>query len=229
VTFPDISSLVPAHNAPGRCGPRSIGPAPTVRTVLNGRLRVLIGTALLILLATWTLMPAASAHDTLISSDPEDGQSLVTSPEQITLTYSDEVLDVSPKVRISDADDRVMVDEAPTIDGPDAVLEIEDPLPAGDYTVQWRVVSADGHPIEGTFSFTVENDSEDPDSEAPSASSADGSTEPPTTMTTDQPSSSVAAEEQSSGSSGTLVVLVIVGVVAVLAVIAVAVIGRRGR
>ena len=32
--------------------------------------------------------------------------------------------------------------------GPDA--------PAGTYTVQWRVTSADGHPISGTFGFTAE-------------------------------------------------------------------------
>ena len=28
--------------------------------------------------------------------------------------------------------------------------------PAGAYTVEWRVTSADGHPISGSFSFTAE-------------------------------------------------------------------------
>ena len=28
-------------------------------------------------------------------------------------------------------------------------------LPAGEYTVEWRVTSADGHPINGEFSFAV--------------------------------------------------------------------------
>ena len=41
-----------------------------------------------------------------------------------------------------------------------AVAEVDagdpEPLPAGTHTVQWRVVSGDGHPLEGTLTLTVE-------------------------------------------------------------------------
>jgi copper resistance protein C len=33
--------------------------------------------------------------------------------------------------------------------------ELQAGAPAGDYTVAWRVTSADGHPISGTFAFTA--------------------------------------------------------------------------
>jgi len=36
-----------------------------------------------------------------------------------------------------------------------AVQKLRPGAPAGEYTVVWRVVSSDSHPIEGTFKFTV--------------------------------------------------------------------------
>lgn len=111
---------------------------------------VLLGAAML-------LAPApAHAHDSLISSDPVDGATLETSPEQITLTYSAEVLEVSPVVHISEGESGEPVELTPVIDGPTVTAEIPEPLAAGTHTVQWRVVSSDGHPIEGSFTFTVE-------------------------------------------------------------------------
>lgn len=100
----------------------------------------------------------AYAHDTLISSDPADGDTLETSPESITLTYSADILEVSPAVRIVDEAGETIADVEPTVDGPAVTAELADPLPAGDYTVQWRVVSSDGHPIEGSVDITVEQD-----------------------------------------------------------------------
>lgn len=111
---------------------------------------VLLGAAML-------LAPApAHAHDSLISSDPADGATLETTPEQITLTYSAEVLEVSPVVQISAGESGEPVELTPVIDGPTVTAEIPEPLAAGTHTVQWRVVSSDGHPIEGSFTFTVE-------------------------------------------------------------------------
>lgn len=98
----------------------------------------------------------AYAHDTLISTDPADGDTLESSPESITLTYSADILEVSPVVRIVDGAGEAVADVEPTVDGPEVTATLTDPLPAGDYTVQWRVVSSDGHPIEGSLDITVE-------------------------------------------------------------------------
>ncbi len=109
------------------------------------------------MLAATALLPApAHAHDTLISSDPADGATLEVQPDAITLTYSADVLEVSPVVRIVDESGETLTEVTPTIDGPTVTAPVEEPLPAGTHTVQWRVVSSDGHPIEGTFTITVE-------------------------------------------------------------------------
>lgn len=110
-----------------------------------------------LLLAVMLALPApAQAHDTLLSTDPEDGATLETSPEDITFTFSADILEVSPLVRITDEDGTELAEIVPTIDGPTATATLPEPLPAGTHSIQWRVVSSDGHPIEGTLTLTVE-------------------------------------------------------------------------
>lgn len=114
-----------------------------------------------LLLAVMLALPApAQAHDTLLSTDPEDGATLETSPEDITFTFSADILEVSPLVRITDEDGTELAEIVPTIDGPTATATLPEPLPAGTHSIQWRVVSSDGHPIEGTLTLTVEQDPE---------------------------------------------------------------------
>ena len=112
-----------------------------------------------LLLAVMLALPApAQAHDTLLSTDPEDGATLETSPEDVTFTFSADILEVSPLVRITDEDGTELAEIVPTIDGPTATATLPEPLPAGTHSIQWRVVSSDGHPIEGTLTLTVEQD-----------------------------------------------------------------------
>src|SRR5699024_11799194 len=90
-----------------------------------------------LLLAALIALPApAQAHDTLLSTDPEDGATLETSPEEVTFTFSADILDVSPLVRISDDDGVEVAEIVPTIDGPTATAAVEEPLPAGTYDIQ---------------------------------------------------------------------------------------------
>src|SRR5699024_7413660 len=51
------------------------------------------------------------------------------------------------------------------VEGPDAIVELTEPLPAGTHTIQWRVGSSVRHPIEGALTITLEPDSEDSASE----------------------------------------------------------------
>ena len=188
------------------------------------------------LLAALLLLGApAQAHDTLLESDPADGATLETSPEAITLTYSADILDVSPLVRITDEDGEELAEITPSIDGPVATAALEEPLPAGESTIQWRVVSSDGHPIEGTFTVTVEQDAaEEPaDEEAPAASDGgedsaaqDAASDDAASDAADDSAAEDSAAEEDSGSSLNPI-LVVLGVVVVGAVVAVVVIVRR--
>ena len=130
---------------------------PTLPT-LSAFPAALLALALAVGLGVGMLLAApAQAHDTLVKADPADGSTLDTAPTAITLTYSANILHVSPVVRVTDEAGTVVIQQAPRIEGPNAILDLPDGLPKGTNTVQWRVVSSDGHPIEGTFTFTVTN------------------------------------------------------------------------
>lgn len=177
-----------------------------------------------LLAALLALGAPAQAHDTLLESDPADGATLETSPEAITLTFSADVLDVSPLVRITDESGEQLAEITPSVDGPVATATLEEPLPAGTSTVQWRVVSSDGHPIEGTYEVTVEQDAAaEETTEAPAEESSPAETTAPAEE--GEQATAEPAEEESGSSMTPL--LIVFGVVVVGAVVAVLLIMRR--
>ena len=98
---------------------------------------------------------AAQAHDQLVGSNPEDGAELDEQPEWIEMDFSGEIQDVGTEVQVlQDGGDDVSAGEI-TVEGTTVSSALPDNLTPGTYTVQWRVVSSDGHPISGEFDFTL--------------------------------------------------------------------------
>lgn len=97
----------------------------------------------------------AQAHDSLESSNPADGSTVSAMPAKIELTFDHTPIAINSIVRVEDA---TGTDQA---DGPVQIVDnqVSQPVkpgaPEGKYTLVWRVVSSDGHPIEGTFTFTA--------------------------------------------------------------------------
>lgn len=113
--------------------------------------------ALLLLLSGLLLLltaPAAAAHAELVRTDPRDGAVLPTSPAAVTLTFDEAVTLAPHAVRVVDATGAPVRTE---VSGHDAVVSARLPgeLTEGTYVVTWRVISDDGHPVAGSFSFSV--------------------------------------------------------------------------
>jgi len=213
--------------------PLSALPAPLLAAVAA----IALSLGLTAGLATLTAGPAA-AHDRLLSSDPADGAQLDTPPAAITLTFSTEPLGIEPQVVVSDSTGTVVAQGAPAIEGSTATFAIDPAVALGGdtYSVAWRVVSSDGHPIEGTFAFTVAAQPEAPATEEPATDTAtpeetssadDLEADASTADDTDAPTSPRAG---TAGDGSTLVpVLVGIGAVVVAAaVVVVLVLRRRG-
>lgn len=96
----------------------------------------------------------ASAHDQLVSSNPEDGSTVDQQPEWIEMTFSGEIQQVGSEVKVVIDGKNVSAGEL-TADGKKVSVALPDNLKPGDYKVTWRVVSQDGHPISGDFDFTI--------------------------------------------------------------------------
>ncbi|WP_426513915.1 copper resistance CopC family protein [Dactylosporangium sp. McL0621] len=113
--------------------------------------RVLLAAALLLLLA-----PAAPAfaHSRLVASDPADGAAVRAPLSAVALTFSDGVKQQFSTVVVTGPDGASYVDGSARVADRTLTQPLR-PLPNGAVRVTWRTVSADGHPIEGQFSFTV--------------------------------------------------------------------------
>lgn len=96
----------------------------------------------------------ASAHSALTSSTPADG-AVVTEPlESVDLTFSEAPLaglDAGLRIQVTDASGADVARGDVTVSGTTMRRAVD--LDRGSYTVLWRYVSPDGHPIEGTLAF----------------------------------------------------------------------------
>ena len=103
----------------------------------------------------------ASAHDSIESSSPSNGETVSAGVVPIELTFAEPIME-SPdgsgtEISVIGPDGAEYSDGC--IDGINGAIisDSVDVDQAGEYTVNWRTVSEDGHPVEGTFSFVVEN------------------------------------------------------------------------
>ncbi|MFG3012168.1 copper resistance CopC/CopD family protein [Streptomyces cinerochromogenes] len=113
--------------------------------------------ALLIGLLLGTAAPA-SAHAVLRASDPADGTVLRTAPRQVTLAFTESVGLLTDSFRIYDpGNHRLRTGPADHAPGRSDTARVTLParLATGTYTVAWRVVSADSHPVSGALTFSV--------------------------------------------------------------------------
>lgn len=99
--------------------------------------------------------PAASAHDQLVSSTPTTGERLSVAPSSIVLNFIAPLLTLGHEIRVVDAASRNWVQGDAVLDRETLTQPLAPGLPEGEYQVRWRVVSGDGHPINGSYSFLV--------------------------------------------------------------------------
>jgi copper resistance protein C len=182
--------------------------------------------------------PAATAHTSLVSTSPENGAVLSSPPEEIVFTFSEALLpDFVRFLRISDtgeAEDLGVTE----IDGAVARLDWPRGLPGGEWTVEYRVVSQDGHPVIGSIAFTYASASPTPTptpsptsaTPTPSPTTTPSPTSTPTPSPTDTPTSDPTVEPaaDTEGSTvGWLIAGIAVIVLAFVVIIGLVVRNRR--
>ncbi|MBP5938529.1 transporter [Streptomyces sp. LBUM 1476] len=117
---------------------------------------MLLGTMLVLLLFGGA--GTASAHAALAGTDPADGSVVRTVPGEVTLRFTESVGLLDDSIRVlSPENKRVKTGKASHVPGrSDAVrVTMPDDAGTGTFTVAWRVVSADSHPVSGAFTFSI--------------------------------------------------------------------------
>ena len=101
---------------------------------------------------------AAFAHADLQSAEPAAGSAATISPTQIRMTFSEAVIAKFSGVELKDQAGRPIATGKAAVDPANKsvlVVPISEALPAGNYKVEWHVVSEDTHRMKGTYSFSV--------------------------------------------------------------------------
>lgn len=112
-----------------------------------------------LLLAAGTLLALATpamAHNVLISSDPAKGAKLAAGPEAVHLTFDQPIQpgDVN-QVAVTGPGGTLWTDQPVEVDSNEVSTPVRPLGPKGEYTIGYRVVSADGHPVSGEVEFTL--------------------------------------------------------------------------
>ena len=114
--------------------------------------------ALLVAFAVALALPAAVwGHASLLATQPQASGVLAHPPTQVRLTYSERIEPRFAVISVTDASGKQVTAGSParSPDDENAIVVPLHRLPQGWYLVWWRVISADGHPVRGAFTFAV--------------------------------------------------------------------------
>ncbi len=96
----------------------------------------------------------ASAHDVINGTSPVDGSTVARVPSTVVLTFDEPAIAMGTRIVVRGPAGEVQRGNPVLVDST-VTQPIQGGAPAGAYTVEWRVTSADGHPVSGTFTFTA--------------------------------------------------------------------------
>lgn len=190
---------------------------------------VLLTLGLLLILvfptATW-------AHSKLETSTPAADAKLTESVQEVSLSFNENIDENLSTLKVKNAQGESVEVAEVKVNQNTMLGTLAAPLPSGSYTVEWKIVGGDGHPVDGTYAFEVDA----PVAEAPPETPADTEETPADTGNTqdetapaddtsaDNADQTVGQDQQAdnsapeqSGGSGSTVWIVVIVIVALVA------------
>ena len=137
-----------------------------VAVVLAAGLALLLGAA------------PAFAHTRLLSSDPADGTNLDAAPSTVSLTFNEDMQADFSTVTVVGPDGEQWQTGAVSASGGTVSTAVRPLGPAGRYEIGYRVVSDDGHPVQGSVAFTLSAPGPGAADPAPAAAVSQAQAEP---------------------------------------------------
>lgn len=97
----------------------------------------------------------ASAHAARVSTDPADNTALATGPDRVSATFNERLQTTFAAMTVVGPDGNVWSAGDPSVQGAAVSIALRPLGPVGTYTVNYRVTSADGHVVSGSWSFRL--------------------------------------------------------------------------
>ena len=98
---------------------------------------------------------AALAHAHLVRATPAAGGTVQAAPTEVMLRFSEKLEPKFSSVIVRDSEGKQVSKGDAIVDKSDRMIMVLPPLEPGVYKVEWRVMSADTHKVDGDFTFTV--------------------------------------------------------------------------
>lgn len=109
----------------------------------------------LFILVLFVVQPfSVSAHTSLKNSNPAEGEVIQGDLTKIRLNF-DTAIEKTSTVELKTAQGDVISLEKPLIIGNEWSAAVQQKLESGTYLIRWKLISEDGHPVEGTIRFDV--------------------------------------------------------------------------
>ncbi len=124
---------------------------------MTRRMQLAVVTLLLAAIAYASTMTAgaAGAHAARVSADPADHATLSTGPAQVSATFNEDLQTTFAAMTVVGPDGNMWTTGEPHIHGTVVSIGMRPLGPTGNYTVNYRVTSADGHVVDGSWSFQL--------------------------------------------------------------------------
>ena len=119
-------------------------------TVWAAALGLLLG-----VLSSLAMAGSADAHAVLKSISPKDGARLSSPPREVVLTFNEPISSSFATVTVAGTDGQSASSGKARVSGTTVTQDLSGDLADGRFTITFRVVSEDGHPISGRTTFTV--------------------------------------------------------------------------
>ena len=124
---------------------------------MSGRARLAAVSLLLVAVTIGATLTAgaASAHAARVSADPAENALVSTGPAKVRATFNEQLQTTFAAMPVVGPDGNLWSTWPPQVQGAVVSGGVRPLGPIGNYTVNYRVTSADGHVVSGSWSFRL--------------------------------------------------------------------------
>lgn len=184
---------------------------------------------IILLFFVFMIVPSVvSAHTSLSSSDPTEGQVVTENLEQITLNFATAIEELSTMELVKEGN-KIELGEI-KVENQQLIGTISNPLVNGSYTIQWKIVGEDGHPITGEINFSVQTAQNQQETNTVTPEENQGTQEKNNQAnSTEQNTASDTVEQAENNSSSNMLVIIAIVLVVIFGIVLLLFTGKKKR
>lgn len=167
---------------------------------------------LLFCLLLFTFAHTGFAHTGLETSYPQDGEVVKEQVQEIVLNFETKV-EQGSTFDLTTADGLAIPLSTILLNENQMKATVQQPLENGEFLVHWDIIGADGHPIQGEFSFVVEMEQAEDTTEDTTEEPNEEEQEPKDQTSANPPTSAELPETDEQQQSFTISILIIILVI----------------